>query len=318
MFSGSTAFADILQQNDPVPIPNIPSNGAYGYATADQNLSQHLGATFVATATVLVQAVGIRICKKTGTTGNLWMNAWSGSSTMTFLQQSAYINNSSIANCPAFGASSAQDVAWTEFQFSSVIGFQLGITQSYTIGSDGNSQYYWIWVDVPQSSPFFDGLADYGSGYGNAISWYSPRSTTTVSVAPFSKLISQAYIYTSGTGGFTIAPISDQGIYVNCGFTDLSGCFSNALAWAFVPPSTVFDQFNALGSDLKNKPPFGYLVSAFTALGNLNASSSAQFALVESTPIMSVIFNPFRAALIWLIGLAALVWLYKHLKDVPV
>jgi len=103
-----------------------------------------------------------------------------------------------------------------------------------------------------------------------------------------------------------------------CGITDLTGCVKNAIAWAFVPDTTTWDLFIDLGNGLKTKPPFGHLSAAFTAISGLNGSSTPAFALSEDSAIMTYIFTPLRSGLVWVMLLAALVWLYKHLKEVPV
>jgi hypothetical protein len=105
---------------------------------------------------------------------------------------------------------------------------------------------------------------------------------------------------------------------VACQTFDIGCYFSNALSWAFIPSSTVFDKYIQLKDDIKNKPPFGYFTSAYDALFAFSSTSAPAFALASSSPITALVFTPLRTGLSWLILIAGLYWLYKRLTDITI
>lgn len=97
-----------------------------------------------------------------------------------------------------------------------------------------------------------------------------------------------------------------------CSFTNLSGCFQNALVFAFVPAEDSFDRFVTLKDQLINKPPFGYFALLADGLSGLNATSSSAFVLATEDNITNIIFNPIKTGLSWLLFVFFGVYLYKR------
>ena len=97
-----------------------------------------------------------------------------------------------------------------------------------------------------------------------------------------------------------------------CGITNLSGCFQNALVFAFVPSEASFDRFITLKDSLINKPPFGYFALLAGGLSALNSTSSPAFVLATEDNIVTTIFDPVKTGLNWLLWVFFGVYLYKR------
>ncbi len=97
-----------------------------------------------------------------------------------------------------------------------------------------------------------------------------------------------------------------------CSITNLSGCFQNALVFAFVPAESSFDRFITLKDQLVNKPPFGYFALLASGLSGLNSTSTPAFALATEDNIVTTIFDPIKTGLSWLLWVFFGVWLYKR------
>lgn len=102
-----------------------------------------------------------------------------------------------------------------------------------------------------------------------------------------------------------------------CGITNLSGCFQNALVFAFVPDVDSFDKFISLKDDLIDKPPFGYFALLADGLSNITSTSSPAFTLASEENITTNIFDPIKDGLTWLLWFAFGIWLYKRVKSMP-
>ena len=61
----------------------------------------------------------------------------------------------------------------------------------------------------------------------------------------------------SSTPFFGTNGVSRAGVLATCNITDISGCFVNALSWAFVPSYDVVEQFKSLS--LASSSPFSYM-----------------------------------------------------------
>jgi len=123
----------------------------------------------------------------------------------------------------------------------------------------------------------------------------------------------------SSTPFFGSGVISSMGIEPECGISDISACFTNALSWAFYPNPNSFDKFSTLADQLKDRAPFGYFTSGKNALLGLNATSSTPaYTLATSSPIMATIFTPLRTGLTWVFLFGGVVWIYKRVTHVNV
>jgi hypothetical protein len=103
-----------------------------------------------------------------------------------------------------------------------------------------------------------------------------------------------------------------------CSISNLSGCFQNALSWAFFVPSSTWDEFGGTVDAIKKKPPFGYFYSAQDALENFDdlSSSSSAFAL-ETVDAMSPVLDPLRSGvsfLVYILGLFVFVRIVSDMK----
>ncbi len=101
-----------------------------------------------------------------------------------------------------------------------------------------------------------------------------------------------------------------------CGLTNLTGCFQNALVFAFVPAIDSFDKFITLKDSLINKPPFGYFALLANELNNINSSTTPAFALASEDNIQTNIFDPIKIGLTWVLWFAFGIWLYKRVRDI--
>lgn len=91
--------------------------------------------------------------------------------------------------------------------------------------------------------------------------------------------------------------VQDDTAYRDCSFTEIYGCFVNALIFVFVPDEDTFSQFTGLYTVIENKPPFGYNTAVKNALLGLNSSTTAAFSL-STIPFQDDIFDPFKSIMI--------------------
>ncbi len=174
-------------------------------------------------------------------------------------------------------------------------------------------------LEIEMYPPSAFGNYFYGSDtpsiFGSAIIEYGAHgSTTSPPIYPYVSL----YDTGEATDLFTQPDFSNRGVLKYCGISDISACVTNALAWAFVPDDTIFDQFGTLKDDIKNKPPFGYFTSAVNAVSSIRGTDTPQFTLEQSSPLMTYIFTPIRTGLAWVMYLAGLFWLYKRVTNIVI
>jgi len=101
-----------------------------------------------------------------------------------------------------------------------------------------------------------------------------------------------------------------------CSITNLTGCFQNALVWAFYPSESMMSQLANAGSAVKNKPPFGYIFVNVETLQALNASGTAPVALASVLPITDTIFHPLDIGLAALFGFFFAVWFFMRVRHI--
>lgn len=96
--------------------------------------------------------------------------------------------------------------------------------------------------------------------------------------------------------------------YQDCSFTNPFGCIVNALIYVFIPSSNSFEQFTEVWTEVRSKPPFGYVTAIIDQLDTVDDTGSTAFS-VGTIPFQSIIFDPFKillAAGLWF--LYALFW----------
>jgi len=97
--------------------------------------------------------------------------------------------------------------------------------------------------------------------------------------------------------------LPDVNQYQECSFSNISGCFQNALIFTLVPSADAFDQFTSLYERIETKPPFGYVTSLKNALSGVSNSGTPAFSF-GSIPFQDDIFDPFKAIMViglWLL-----------------
>lgn len=103
-----------------------------------------------------------------------------------------------------------------------------------------------------------------------------------------------------------------------CGITSLTGCFKNAIIWAFYPTQQALDNWSSLFTLIQAKAPVGYFFMAKDSINGLSATSTKAFNVVIPSSIKTYIFNPFDT------GIAGILWLffifnfYKRLKHITI
>jgi hypothetical protein len=85
--------------------------------------------------------------------------------------------------------------------------------------------------------------------------------------------------------------------YQDCSFSNIGGCFINALIFTFVPKPNSFNKFNNLWERIENKAPFGYIGGVINSLKGLNNTATPAFTFGD-IPFINDIFTPFRTLLI--------------------
>ena len=116
------------------------------------------------------------------------------------------------------------------------------------------------------------------------------------------------YVLYGGSALNELFPIYSDSVFFStlststCTVFNISGCFQNALLWAFYPPTGVFNGILSLKDLIAKKPPFGYFDSAKDQIAALGTTTTPAFSLTAVSGINTYIFGPIDA------GLAAIWW----------
>lgn len=199
-----------------------------------------------------------------------------------------------VAFTPTFGGSVTIDP-------NSSYGIQLG-------GANGAPATAWFGADIPT-------IQDVGT----SIMDWNNQSIASTSFPTINGMYSLFFRISDASPPVILFDI-DLALISPCPIfgVDICSGFGKVISWAFVPSQESFDRFVSLKDDLKNKAPFGYFTSAAGAISDISATSSPAFALGTSTPIMTHIFNPLRAGIVWLIYFAAIFWIYKRVTRITI
>lgn len=120
--------------------------------------------------------------------------------------------------------------------------------------------------------------------------------------------------------GFDTTNFDDiQGLATTtCGITNLTGCFQNALVFAFYPSQSALQNFGNLIDEIETKPPFGYFTILTSSIEDLDGSTTPAFILATENNIYTNIFNPIRTGVTWLLWFVFGIWLYKRLTNIKI
>lgn len=103
-----------------------------------------------------------------------------------------------------------------------------------------------------------------------------------------------------------------------CGISSLTGCFKNAIIWAFYPTQDTLDNWARLQDTIQTKAPVGYFYLAKNSIAGLSATSTGSFNITIPSSLKTYIFTPFD------VGVGAILWafflfnFYKRLKTITI
>lgn len=103
-----------------------------------------------------------------------------------------------------------------------------------------------------------------------------------------------------------------------CGITSLTGCFKNAIIWAFYPTQETLDNLSGLFDLIKSKAPIGYFYMTKDSISGLSATSTPSFSVSIPNSLRTNIFEKFD------LGIGGILWLffifnfYKRLKHITI
>lgn len=131
--------------------------------------------------------------------------------------------------------------------------------------------------------------------------------------------------YESGTNGIP-AVITDDIYYKpdspsSCAIATFDGmdCLIEVFKYAFIPSSETFSRFTEIKETISRKPPFGYITIIFDDINDIaNNPETATFTLESLTPINSLIFDPIRLGLQWILYFAFAFALFHRFKDIQI
>jgi len=99
-----------------------------------------------------------------------------------------------------------------------------------------------------------------------------------------------------------------------CSIANITGCFQNALVWAFYPSEGAWAFLTSAYEPIKNKPPFG-LTAYYDAFESIGATSTASSTISIPVGYMSAIFTPLRTWMGVLIYMAFAVWFFRRIRS---
>ena len=103
-----------------------------------------------------------------------------------------------------------------------------------------------------------------------------------------------------------------------CDITSITGCFKNALIWAFYPTQQTIEDFYNLQTLIQSKAPFGYFSVVKKSINSLSATSTPSFSIIIPNSLKIYIFNPFDIAISSILWLFFLFNFYKRLKYITI
>jgi len=119
------------------------------------------------------------------------------------------------------------------------------------------------------------------------------------------------------TDPFTECPTLDEsaGGWLAC---RIGQVIQSVLAFLFLPSDASFQAFRNLTTTLSQKPPFGYFSLIETQIDLITATSSPTFTVQSTDTINSMVFDPIRTGLGYLIWFGWGVFMYKRLSKITI
>lgn len=178
------------------------------------------------------------------------------------------------------------------------------------IVDDGFSEYRFSVYDNGAGSRYM--VAGQVATVTNARVSYNPGGAPTNPCT-----IGAQFIQIGTQASVTYKVYSTQTTDVSCNTFDIGCYFSIALEWAFKLPDGSFDKFTDLKDAIKDHAPFGYFTAAVNAVGSFSTTSTSSLIDIP-TPIQDTIFTPLRVALVVIVAVAGLIWLYRRLSNIVI
>jgi hypothetical protein len=211
------------------------------------------------------------------------------------------------------------------WQFSNTLGKEA--QQTYTATTTGYFNFFFPFLDpysfissstATTTAPIFDSFTlnasldqydetNYIFPYGGTIITNLDATSTTIFATQYN-----ASDFISSPRALALYPEYE------CGITSLTGCFKNAIIWAFYPTQEALNKWTDLQITIETKAPVGYFYMAKNNINGLSATSTKAFNVVIPTSLKTYIFNPFDT------GIAGILWLffifnfYKRLKTITI
>lgn len=119
-----------------------------------------------------------------------------------------------------------------------------------------------------------------------------------------------------GASSSDIYNISQLATSSECSISNITGCFKNAIIWAFYPSEGALMRYDGLITVIKQKNPTGYFYIVKDILTGISTSTSKTFNIVLPSSIKTYIINPVD------VGIASIIWIffvfmfYKRLKKI--
>ena len=99
-----------------------------------------------------------------------------------------------------------------------------------------------------------------------------------------------------------------------CSFSNISGCFQNALVFLFFPNEQSLNNFTNLKKLVQDKPPFAYIFITTSALNSLNDNEAGNFEIETEENILDNVFTPLDIALAGILWFLFALWFFNRIR----
>lgn len=281
-YSGSHDYALCVKNNSTCYLFSYRNGVLYGNIEGVQNYSSRIDSISVSTSTNTVNLTGY----------------WNATTTSGVYEQLEFYQiNTILGQEDYFTINATTSGAFNiDFDYRNVVTPYTGTTTK----------------PITANTTFYANLYQKNAAYYNPFGEYDTRYSTLLD-ATTTTLIS------STTDAFNISSstISEYPEY-ECEITSLTGCFKNAIVWAFYPSQQTIGRYYALMELIQKKPPIGYFYITKNAISDLSASSTSAFSITIPKHLKDYIFSPIDT------GIAGLIWVffifafYKRLKHLQI